>query len=155
MDKCNDNISNPLEVLKVEQALRSEKMKLEYRLKNKPNDINILDYTVIQALQQAKELAEVGFTKEVIQNYKTFEDELASKGITFTEVLEYVKEIEQIKEREKGCEFCNGETDLIDDDEATVGMSGDTFFYANWGGTRDLEWIACPKCGRKLGEDNE
>lgn len=41
-----------LEQLKVEAALRSENMKLEYRKKNKPSEINILDYTVITALEK-------------------------------------------------------------------------------------------------------
>jgi predicted nucleic-acid-binding Zn-ribbon protein len=41
-----------LELVKVEQALRSEKMKMEYRKANKPDDINILDYTVIAALEK-------------------------------------------------------------------------------------------------------
>ena len=41
-----------LELLKVEQALRSEKMKLEYRKNNKPSEISILDYTVIAALEK-------------------------------------------------------------------------------------------------------
>lgn len=46
-----------LEDIKVEAALRSEEMKLEYRQKNKPEEINILDYTVIAALRNAKEKA--------------------------------------------------------------------------------------------------
>lgn len=41
-----------LEPLKVEYALKSEKMKLEYRLKNKPKEVNELDYTVIAALSK-------------------------------------------------------------------------------------------------------
>jgi hypothetical protein len=41
-----------LELLKVEQALRSENMKLDYRRRNKPNDVNILDYTIIAALEK-------------------------------------------------------------------------------------------------------
>lgn len=41
-----------LETLKVEAALRSENMKMEYRKANKPNEINILDYTVIAALEK-------------------------------------------------------------------------------------------------------
>jgi hypothetical protein len=47
-----EDMNNPLEPLKVEQALRSEQMKLEYRQTNKPNEINILDYTVIAALEK-------------------------------------------------------------------------------------------------------
>lgn len=41
-----------LEQLKVESALRSENMKLEFRKKNKPKDVNILDYTIIKALEK-------------------------------------------------------------------------------------------------------
>ena len=48
------DINNPLEDIKVESALRSEKMKLEYRKANKPKDVNILDYTVIAALEKKK-----------------------------------------------------------------------------------------------------
>lgn len=47
-----DDINNPLEQLKVEQALRSEMMKLEYRKKNNPSEINVLDYTIIEALNK-------------------------------------------------------------------------------------------------------
>jgi hypothetical protein len=45
-------VNEPLELLKVEQALRSENMKLDYRRNNKPSEINILDYTVIAALEK-------------------------------------------------------------------------------------------------------
>jgi len=41
-----------LETMKVEAALRSENMKMQYRKQNKPKDINILDYTVIAALKK-------------------------------------------------------------------------------------------------------
>lgn len=61
-------MNNPLEKLKVEQALRSEKMKLEYRKRNKPKEINILDYTVIEALQ--KQIPK----KAVIAEKERFED---------------------------------------------------------------------------------
>lgn len=47
-----DEINDPLELLKVEQALRSEHMKLDYRTNNNPNSISILDYTVIEALKK-------------------------------------------------------------------------------------------------------
>lgn len=46
------DINNPLEDIKVEAALHSEEMKLAYRLENKPKDVNILDYTVIEALKR-------------------------------------------------------------------------------------------------------
>jgi hypothetical protein len=45
-------MDNSLEPLKVESALRSEKMKMEYRMRNKPKEINILDLTVIAALEK-------------------------------------------------------------------------------------------------------
>lgn len=48
----NRLIDSYLEPLKVASALRSEIMKLEYRKNNKPNDINVLDYTVIEALKK-------------------------------------------------------------------------------------------------------
>lgn len=48
-----NDMNNPLEPLKVSSALRSELIKLEYRKQNKPNDINILDYTIIAVLQKA------------------------------------------------------------------------------------------------------
>lgn len=41
-----------LETMKVKAALRSENMKMEYRKTNKPKEINILDYTVIEALKK-------------------------------------------------------------------------------------------------------
>jgi hypothetical protein len=47
-----NDINNPLENIKVQAALQSEYMKLEYRKKNRPDQINILDYTVIAALEQ-------------------------------------------------------------------------------------------------------
>lgn len=47
-----NDINDPLENIKVASALRSENMKLEYRKVNKPKEINILDYTVIAALEK-------------------------------------------------------------------------------------------------------
>lgn len=47
-----DDINNPLEQLKVEQAFHIERMKLEYRKITMPDQINILDYTVIAALEK-------------------------------------------------------------------------------------------------------
>lgn len=53
------DINNPLEDIKVQAALQSEMMKLQYRRENKPKDVNILDYTVIEALEkQAPKKAE-------------------------------------------------------------------------------------------------
>lgn len=50
-----DDWNNPLEPLKLSSALNSEIFKLEYRKANKPNEINILDYTVIYALKDCLE----------------------------------------------------------------------------------------------------
>lgn len=47
-----NDINNPIEVIKVEAALKSERMKLEYRKLNKPEDITTLDYTIISALEK-------------------------------------------------------------------------------------------------------
>lgn len=48
-----DDTKNPLEPLKVSSALDSELFKLNYRMQTNPKSINILDYTVIAALQKA------------------------------------------------------------------------------------------------------
>ena len=50
-----DNIKDPLEPLKISSALRSELLKLQLRKEKKPEDISILDYTVIAALKEALE----------------------------------------------------------------------------------------------------
>ena len=50
-----DDISNPLEPLKLANALRSEIFKYEYRKEHKPQDINPLDYTVMYALKHCLE----------------------------------------------------------------------------------------------------
>ena len=47
--------SNPLEPLKLANALRSEIFKYEYRKEHKPQDINPLDYTVMYALKHCLE----------------------------------------------------------------------------------------------------
>lgn len=47
-----ENINDTLEPLKVESALKSELMKLNFRKEHKPKDINILDYTIIEALKK-------------------------------------------------------------------------------------------------------
>lgn len=47
-----DDIENPLEPMKVKSALLSEYRKMEYRNTHRPKDINILDYTVIAALEK-------------------------------------------------------------------------------------------------------
>lgn len=48
----HNDMENPLEPIKVYSALKSEILKLELRIKNRPKDISILDYTVIAALQK-------------------------------------------------------------------------------------------------------
>ncbi len=46
-----DDIGNPLEPLKLSSALESEIIKYNYRKENKPKEINMLDYTVMYALE--------------------------------------------------------------------------------------------------------
>lgn len=46
-----NDINNPLEPLKLSSALDSEIFKLKYRMGNEPEKINMLDYTIIAALQ--------------------------------------------------------------------------------------------------------
>lgn len=48
-----DNITDPLEPLKITSALRSEVLKLQFRQAEKPESISPLDYTVIAALKEA------------------------------------------------------------------------------------------------------
>ena len=50
-----DNIKDPLEPLTIGSALKSELLKLQLRKAEKPEDISILDYTVIAALKEALE----------------------------------------------------------------------------------------------------
>lgn len=50
-----DDIHNPLEPLKLRSALESEIFKFNYRKEHKPQDINILDYTVMYALKHCLE----------------------------------------------------------------------------------------------------
>jgi len=50
-----DDMDNPLEPIKVEAALRSEIMKIEYRKANNPKDISVLDTTIICALVKVLE----------------------------------------------------------------------------------------------------
>lgn len=47
-----NDINNPLEEIKVKAVLDSEIRKLEFRKEFKPEDVNILDYTVIVALEK-------------------------------------------------------------------------------------------------------
>ena len=53
--QCLDDISNPLEPLKLTKALESEIFKYNYRKEHKPQDINILDYTIMYALKHCLE----------------------------------------------------------------------------------------------------
>nr|DAS56748.1 MAG TPA: hypothetical protein [Caudoviricetes sp.] len=50
-----DDIDNPLEPLKLQSAIQSEIFKFNYRKEHKPQDINILDYTVMAALKYCLE----------------------------------------------------------------------------------------------------
>ena len=50
-----DDIDNPLEPLKLQSALQSEIFKYEYRKENKPEDISVLDYTIMHALKHCLE----------------------------------------------------------------------------------------------------
>lgn len=55
-----DDIGNPLEPIKLKSALESEIMKYEFRKKNNPKQISILDYTIMYALKHClEELLEV------------------------------------------------------------------------------------------------
>lgn len=53
-----------LEPLKVQSALNSEVMKLNFRKENEPKDVSILDYTIIAALYKALTDAEIAQRKE-------------------------------------------------------------------------------------------
>ena len=50
-----DDISNPLEPLKLKSALESEIFKYNYRKEHRPKDISPLDYTIIYALKHCLE----------------------------------------------------------------------------------------------------
>ena len=50
-----DDVDNPLEPLKLQSALQSEIFKYNYRKEHKPQDINVLDYTVMYALKHCLE----------------------------------------------------------------------------------------------------
>lgn len=53
--QCLDNMSDPLEPLKISSALKSELLKLQFRKAEKPESISPLDYTIIAALKEALE----------------------------------------------------------------------------------------------------
>lgn len=59
-----DDMNNPLELLKVESALSSEVMKMNYRKEHKPKNINVLDYTIIAVL-----VKELGIKEEYYEKY--------------------------------------------------------------------------------------
>ena len=67
-----DDIDNPLEPLKLHCALQSEIFKYNYRKEHKPQDINVLDYTVMYALKHC--LAEQ--LKEGVENEQTTKSQL-------------------------------------------------------------------------------
>lgn len=46
------DINDVLEPLKVSSALNSEILKLNFRKENNPNDVTVLDYTIIKALEK-------------------------------------------------------------------------------------------------------
>lgn len=50
-----DDISNPLEPLKLKSALESEIFKYNYRKEHRPKDISPLDYTIMYALKHCLE----------------------------------------------------------------------------------------------------
>lgn len=50
-----DDLSNPLEPLKISSALNSQIYVLEYRKEHAPKKVNVLDYTVIYALKECLE----------------------------------------------------------------------------------------------------
>lgn len=52
MDNYLKEMSDILEPLKVDSALSSEELKLNYRKQNNPKAISILDYTIIEALKR-------------------------------------------------------------------------------------------------------
>ena len=75
------DIDNPLEPLKVYSALKSEVMKYEYRAEHEPQKINVLDYTIIKALQDVLTRAEAEKALEKEQNAGYAEHgELTSAG---------------------------------------------------------------------------
>ena len=60
-----DDIDNPLEPLKLQSAIQSEIFKFNYRKEHKPQDINILDYTVMAALKYClEEQLKAGITND-------------------------------------------------------------------------------------------
>lgn len=58
-----DDMSNPLEPLKVSAALQSEIMKYNYRKEHKPKSISELDGTIISALLFIQQAQETGHEK--------------------------------------------------------------------------------------------
>ena len=50
-----DDISDPLGLLKLSVALESEISKYKYRKEHKPQDITIIDYTIMYALKHCLE----------------------------------------------------------------------------------------------------
>lgn len=61
-----NDINNPLEEIKVKAVLSSKIRKLDFRKNFKPEDVNILDYTVIAALE--KQVPRHPYIESVTQN---------------------------------------------------------------------------------------
>jgi hypothetical protein len=61
-----------------------------------------------------------------------------------------ISALEKQAEREKGCEYCNGDNppELSDMDENTIYYNSlyGKFYSDNY----ELEWKACPMCGREF-----
>lgn len=65
-----DDMSDPLEPLKISSALKSELLKLQFRKAEKPESISPLDYTIISALK--KRLKRGHRTRDKITVYSSF-----------------------------------------------------------------------------------
>lgn len=55
-----DDMGNPLEPIKIASALMSEMNKLNFRKKNKPDDVSPLDITIIECLKHCLKQANKG-----------------------------------------------------------------------------------------------
>lgn len=60
-------------------------------LKNNQEIIGAVDKAT-SALKQIDEYERIGFTKEIFDNYKIFEDEIISNGFTIKQIIELMKE---------------------------------------------------------------
>lgn len=81
--------------------------------------------------------------------FRKWEHELFGDHYHFFDVA--IQTLHEKAERDKGCEYCTGDTKELIDGETTVFITGDDkVFCADWGGDGYLDWILCPMCGRKL-----